>query len=304
MAMPMEPPADRVVAVADRVGQGLAQCHGRVNWIVASLKHARNDSPRNGKMVAQELIGAREKDEGVAVELPIVDELRLIRTAKPRQAHSTLRIAGDEAVGPGEQDHCCATNGIAVPQQPESTKHLPRIPGSRFIESASAHRFVQGARDLSGIEIIDRPTVCRLGFPALSGVVGLEQRLVVLLPGKRDRGVADPLEGDSLVGVGAPVAAPHRHRDCLVAGISHRDAIDFGRSHRVNASELPGDLLNGLVGDDLSDDHTGGVYAVKHATAPGIQHATERLGSLAKTPGACSGLELLGLGLALKDPVS
>jgi hypothetical protein len=77
-------------------------------------------------VIADEALGALQQFEDIAIELPIVQKLGLIRAAEARQTQLALRIVQRQALLPSEQ-HDCGAKMNPIPRQSQAAQDIPRI---------------------------------------------------------------------------------------------------------------------------------------------------------------------------------
>ena len=118
--------ADRVIAMAQRVRQRLAHGQGRVERLVDPVEAVSFDSPGDGQGLAQKTLGGLEKYEGVAVELPVVEELGAIDAPEAGDTKQTLWHLEFNALGVAEQHHRRAPQN-AFPEKPQTIIEVVNI---------------------------------------------------------------------------------------------------------------------------------------------------------------------------------
>ena len=187
-----------IIPMTQSVCKRLARRLGRIERSVDPLERSSFNPPGDGQGFDQKAFGTREKREGVAVELPVVQKFRAVYAAKTGDpdlapGHSRLnqfRVAEQHRRGPKQH---------SVLNKPESAQYLLGFPRYGIVHPAEVNRKRHRAQDLLQVEIFNRPVGGGFVFPAPFLVHALKNRLSVLVDGHRQSGVSDPAIGDALV---------------------------------------------------------------------------------------------------------
>ena len=267
--------ANGVVPVAERVRQGFPHRHRRIERFIDPLHAPRNHPAGDGIVFPQKRLRAGQQRERMAVHLPVVDELRAPHAAKPRHAQHALRKLGRHAVL-GAEEHDCRPRQHAVPQQAQAAQQALDIAGARVIQTASAHRILDGAPHRGRVQIRHAPARRRLVLPPLLGVQPLQQQNVVGIGGHCLVRIADSAVRLLAIGVGTVLAPAHRDHDHLPA-LAHRNTFDGWERGWIDFAQTLGDSLDGLR-TDLLPDHVRRILgdADQHLPATVVQHRAHR----------------------------
>ena len=169
--------------------QRLPRGEYRVERLVDAIHATRLEPTGDRQRLAQETLDRDEQREGVAVELPVVEELHAVEPPESGDAEPTLRHLDLDALLVAEQRDRSSPQD-ALTAKPEPAKQLHGIARARIRESATSDRLVYGSPDFGLIEIGDRPADSRLVLPTLiavhpPGARGCTLRRAVVLPTQR-----------------------------------------------------------------------------------------------------------------------
>ena len=117
------------------VGKRFARGERRVERLVDPLEPIRLEATGDRQCLSQKALRGSEQDEGVAVELPIVQKLHLVDAAEAGDAQQALRHLELQTRGVAEQDRR-RPQQHSVAQQSESSQHV----GGGSLLSGSARR--------------------------------------------------------------------------------------------------------------------------------------------------------------------
>lgn len=269
--------------MTDRVRHRFAEGRRGVERFV----HSREpDYPTGDRQTLhEETLRVPEQVEGVAAELPVVQEfVRGVGFADSRQPKQALRVIRRHPVRVPSEQHDGRAAQSVVRQQPQAAQHRLRFPAVRFLEPASSNGLPHRDRDLLGIEVGDFPSRRRFLLPSPLGMEPLHQHPVVFVRGQPEIRTACPAVRVAAVHVGTGRAGVRRHHDDTPpVGEIHFDDPRIGR--RNDPLQLPRDVVERVLPDLLAVDRSIRRHAEQHLPAPVVQHRADRLGGFATLAG-------------------
>lgn len=156
----------RVVTVAKGVCQCLSCRERRIGRFVDARETVRLKSTGNGQGFPQESRSIRKEKESIAIELPVIEDLRSIKTPKASDAKETLRHPGCNFLGFAIQ-HDRSPAHHTLRHQAHGTQEVFWFLTARCIQAANVNRSRYSSADFYNVEIGSLPAGSWLVFPAL-----------------------------------------------------------------------------------------------------------------------------------------
>ena len=149
---PDRPPAHRVIAVADGIGQRLPDRQGRIQRLVDTLQALWNNPSRDRYVLNQETLRLQEEVDRMAPELPVVEELGLVLSLEARHPQQALGILGQEPLTLPEQYHRRAQERSPGPK-PQAPQNGIGLPRAWVLDATGADPLFQGPQDLLLVQV-------------------------------------------------------------------------------------------------------------------------------------------------------
>ncbi len=166
---------NRVVAVADSVGDSLAYGAWWIPGLVFTHQLSGDNPARDGYMVHQEGFGPPQKRECMPPVSPVVGKVRqAVPAAKTRQADLKLGIERLETIGLAIECNG-SVEQLAVVDKLQAAKDGFDVPPGRGFQATESDGVVQGNLNLLGVQVVNGDVARhRLVLPALSSVQSLQ----------------------------------------------------------------------------------------------------------------------------------